>query len=490
MIEPSYHEPLVDLYVGHVLDVLAALPEGRVQCVVTSPPYWGLRDYSLEPQIWGGVAGCAHVWEAYIRIVEQRDGKGIGRGIGETFANGNPRQTHPEAFTKQDIGGAFCVHCQAWRGSLGLEPVPFCAAAMQGQACADQCYLGHILQVADGLWRVLRDDGTLWWNHGDGYNTAAWGDNTTSFADPKRGKTAAIYSGGMQSRYRTMKTVVLKPKDLMGMPWRVAFALQARGWYLRSEIIWHKPNPMPESVSDRPTRSHEQVFLLSKRPTYYYDAEAVREPVTETTQSRDQYARAHPRGWHTDAVPINGGSRDDGAVRSSPAGRNLRSVWTIATHPFPDAHFATFPPALVEPCIKAGSSEQGCCGVCGAPWRRVVARGGYDGAGRADGSVYTGRAYARLQSSPRGPNRNFGEPWSHTRGWRASCAHDVPAVPCTVLDPFMGSGTVALVSRTHGRRSLGIELSEPYLTLAMKRLRQQELPWHVERVESNGTSQS
>ena len=336
MIEPSYHEPLVDLYVGHVLDVLAALPAGGVHCVVTSPPYWGLRDYGLAPVVWDDPGGCAHVWGGGYRAAwDILTGMGVERSLTRA-AEASPRQMQTRAF--RNTISAFCVHCAAWRGSLGLEPVPFCAAAMQGQACADQCYLGHILQVADGLWRVLRDDGTLWWNHGDGYNTAAWGDNTTSFADPKRGKTAAIYSGGMQSRYRTMKTVVLKPKDLMGMPWRVAFALQARGWYLRSEIIWHKPNPMPESVSDRPTRSHEQVFLLSKRPTYYYDAEAVRERerrrLRQTSRAR---CRAPSRGQrHTDAVPVNGWhQRRCGGAKFCRAGRNLRSVWTIATASLP-----------------------------------------------------------------------------------------------------------------------------------------------------------
>jgi hypothetical protein len=157
----------------------------------------------------------------------------------------------------------------------------------------------------------------------------------------------------------------LKPKDLCGIPWRVAFALQADGWWLRSDIIWSKPNPMPESVTDRPTKAHEYLFLLTKSARYYYDADAVREGFESSDHS--------PR---TSGInPDNLGRNDRGTGRAffgNPSGRNRRTVWHIATAPYSGAHFATYPPALVEPCIKAGTSERGVCPECGAPWERVV----------------------------------------------------------------------------------------------------------------------
>jgi DNA modification methylase len=150
----------------------------------------------------------------------------------------------------------------------------------------------------------------------------------------------------------------LKPKDLVGIPWRVAFALQADGWYLRSDIIWSKPNPMPESVTDRPTKSHEYLFLFAKSERYYFDQEAVREPVTESSLDRARYSFDAARESRRNSHPVgNDTMRADQLV--NPAGRNIRSVWTVATSPYPGAHFATFPPKLVEPCIKAGCPEGG-----------------------------------------------------------------------------------------------------------------------------------
>lgn len=241
------------------------LKDEVVQCVVTSPPYWGLRDYGL-------------------------DSKGI-----------------------------------------GLERTP-------------EEYVANIVQVFREVKRVLRKDGTVWCNLGDGYNNRPWGDSATNFNDPKRGRDNA---GQAVKQIRNVLTDTLKPKDLLGMPWRVAFALQADGWYLRSDIIWAKPNPMPESVRDRPTKSHEYIFLLSKSPKYYYDQEAVKEPGEMRPQNRFTNGK---------------GPKSSGyAAHRQPTGmtecvsRNLRSVWSIATQPFPGAHFATFPEALAERCIKAGS---------------------------------------------------------------------------------------------------------------------------------------
>jgi len=241
----------------------------------------------------------------------------------------------------------------------------------------DQCIQSVItlVTVFREVRRVLRDDGTVWLNLGDSYV----GGSKKSTQGPKQ-RTNHGGDWTQNDRLATLKSTVngLKPKDLIGIPWRVAFALQADGWYLRSDIIWNKPNAMPESVTDRPTSSYDHIFLLTKRARYYYDHEAVRGPQT---------GNAHSRGNGITPKTVNKSGRD-GNIRANesfhssishhteiPGGRNLRNVWIIPTQPTSDLHFATFPQALVEPCIKAGTSERGCCPECGAPWHRVIEKG-------------------------------------------------------------------------------------------------------------------
>lgn len=221
---------------------------------------------------------------------------------------------------------------------------------------------------------------------------------------------------------RVEKNSNLKPKDLVGIPWRVAFALQADGWYLRSDVIWAKPNPMPESVTDRPTKAHEYLFLLSKSERYYYDAAAIAEPVSDTPG-----AHAWRRIWKRELATRPDGSDATASASHGGSGgfRNRRSVWTIATQPFAEAHFAVMPEALVEPCILAGTSAKGGCPTCGKAWGRVV------------------------------------EP---------SCSCGVDPVPDTVLDPFAGSGTVGVAALRHGRRFVGIDLKPEYAVMARRRI--------------------
>jgi len=326
-----------------VMDGLRSLPDRSVHCIITSPPYWGLRDYGIE-------------------------------------------------------------------GQIGIEPSP-------------EEYVQKIVAVFREARRVLRDEGTMWLNLGDCYarSRSAWG---------------------------------LKAKDLVGMPWRIAFALQADGWYLRSDIVWAKPNPMPESVRDRPTKSHEFVFLFAKRARYFYDADAVREVAAYPNDDRG--ARADARR------EIPGANRMTGKTGTH---RNRRDVWRIATQATPDAHFATFPEALVEPCIKAGTSERGCCPSCGAPWRRMVeiSPGGLP---RRDTEAWN-------SGGPLTPHKGYrGSPIVTQMGWQPSCTCGAEeTVPCVVLDPFGGSGTVAKVARGLGRSSVMIELNPAYVEIMKKRLR-------------------
>jgi DNA modification methylase len=268
------------LYTGDVLSVLAALPEESVHCVVTSPPYYGLRDYGVP-------------------------------------------------------------------GQIGLEESP-----------AE--YIEKMVEVFRGVRRVMRKDATLWLNVGDSYAGSGKGPSNSLNKNNPHSHEAALTMRGMNPLEGTPTEWLsvpegMKPKDLMGIPWMLAFALRADGWYLRSDIIWAKPNPMPESVTDRPTKAHEYLFLLSKSPRYFYDAEAIRE-ITGHEATAEEYEEARKETW-----PSGGIERHAGAYKNAhapalthPAGRNRRTVWTIATEPYPEAHFATFPRKLVQPCILAG----------------------------------------------------------------------------------------------------------------------------------------
>lgn len=308
-------------YVGDCRDLLARLPEGCVQTCVTSPPYWGLRDYGTAK--WeGGDSDCDHRESKPERTAACVASSTLGVGKGSVHAS--------------HVFRGDCGRCGAVRvdRQIGLEETP-------------EQYVAALVEVFRGVRRALRDDGTLWLNLGDSYASIAGGYDATG----SRGSTATVgantQSAVLKGR-RRLPPAGLKPKDLVGIPWRVAFALQADGWYLRSEIIWAKPNPMPESVTDRPTKSHEHVFLLSKSERYLYDAAAVAERAVwpgQNRKNRDAEPTAMP------GAPAHRGLRQDKVTGT----RNLRDVWHIATQPYKGAHFAVMPPALVEPCILAGS---------------------------------------------------------------------------------------------------------------------------------------
>jgi DNA modification methylase len=327
--------------------------------------------------------------------------------------------------------------------ALGLEPTP-------------ELYVQHMVEVFREVRRVLRDDGTLWLNLGDSYAAGREGHGTR--VGFKQGTNRASANGHDGARPSAPD---LKPKDLVGIPWMVAFALRADGWYLRSDIIWHKPNPMPESVTDRPTKSHEYLFLLTKSERYFYDATAIRE--TGATGAWD----AMPPIGGVKHVEGNDNATYSGNQPASDGRRNKRTVWTVATRPYSGAHFATFPPDLIEPCILAGSSPQA-CGVCGSPWARVVERT-EDEDVSAKGSTFDGGKPGardggdRTQSGPRYALRATGD-------WRPTCDHDDGSAKSVVLDPFNGSGTTGLVAVRHNREYVGVDISDEYLALARQRI--------------------
>lgn len=308
-------------------------------------------------------------------------------------------------------------------------------------------YVCHLVEVFREVRRVLRDDGTLWLNLDSSYNGSGGAGGDYGPGGVKEG----------QPKYPGRNLSNFKPKDMIPIPWMVAMALQQDGYYLRSDIIWNKPSVMPESVTDRPTGSHEYIFLLSKSREYYYDAEAIKEP----TVTKDNYARDR------DSTRLNntlGRTRMGGLLTNNYEMRNKRSVWTVAAKPYFGSHYATFPMDLIEPCILAGTSERGCCVACGAPWERLVER---TLTGAIEDRPFRGlpREGAMAHQKMRA-----GDSRSVTTSWQPTCACNADVVPCTVLDPFFGSGTTAAVALKHGRRFIGCDIDERNIELAHDRI--------------------
>jgi DNA modification methylase len=364
---------------GDCIEGLRTLPDASVHCCVTSPPYWGLRDYGHD-------------------------------------------------------------------GQIGLESTP-------------EAYVARMVEVFREVRRVLREDGTCWVNLGDSYATGAGkvGDR------PGGGSQGDNWRGAKTSPNR-MAIQGLKPKDLVGIPWRVAFALQADGWWLRQDIIWHKPNPMPESVRDRCTKAHEYVFLLTKSERYYYDAEAVSEPAAYAGQTGCFSGLKNASRAAVAGRKPSGNERPEAGRVAVSDRRNRRSVWTITTKPYSGAHFAVMPADLVEPCIKAGCPDQ-CCTMCGAGYERVTAK---ERTATRPGTAtkVTGDC---MTDGNRDPQRHVTT--TQTLGWQPAC--DCAAsgtIPGTVLDPFAGSGTTLAVAAELGRSGIGCELNPEYIELAEQRI--------------------
>ena len=358
------------VFLGDCRDVLKEYPDKCVDTCITSPPYWGLRDYGTSTWV-GGDKDCSH----------RRDTKKSDKCI-TGHKNFDEMLGVGDAIYKSE-----CKRCGAKRvdSQIGLE-----------DEVSD--YIEQLVDVFGEVHRILKDDGTLWLNLGDSYaGSTGKSGGVSEIQSVKR----QLDTGSIGS-LRPAKVAGLKNKDLIGIPWRAALALQKYGWYLRQDIIWHKPNPMPESVNDRCTKSHEYIFLLSKNPQYYFDADSIKEPtVTPNTGTSWKQRKL-------DGEPMRHGLQGAAAVGAGNfktyEKRNKRSVWTVPTKPYSGAHFATFPPELITDCIIAGSRE---------------------------GNI--------------------------------------------VLDPFMGSGTIAEYSKRLGRLYTGVELNEEYHALINERTSQMEM---------------
>ena len=414
------------------------LADKSVHMCVTSPPYWGLRDYGLGE--WqGGDAKCEHALPHFSQK--------------STVAGTSPEYPHPNGI---------CGHCGAVQqpAGIGLEPT-----------IAE--HIENIVAVCREVRRVLRDDGTLWLNYGDAYT-----DGNRERAPIGVNSKQATHKGS-----HDMKRIknLLPAKNLIGLPWRVALALQDDGWILRSAIIWHKPNPMPESVLDRPTNAYENVFLFAKKPRYFYDAEAIRQREnSHWTIERAKHKREVSYGRRVNGDREDGikgwQSRHNGPNAELLTGANARNVWTIPTQGRSDAHFATYPDELPRRCILAGTSEHGVCAECGAPYVRMVDSGSTPLKSSTHGK-WAGNADNLNSLTQKGIDGFRLRPSaSQTIGWQPSCECDAGIQPAVVLDPFVGSGTTCAVAQALGRHSVGLDLSEEYLGIAQGRIERVSLP--------------
>lgn len=389
------------IIIGDTIAGMATLPERHFHTCVTSPPYWGLRDYGVD-------------------------------------------------------------------GQIGLESSP-------------DAFVEKMVEVGRAVRRVLRDDGTFWLNLGDSY-FGGDGRNRNGLAESGvgAGKSKRGVDGDLGIRNvgtRPLRLDGFRPKSLCMIPWRVALALQADGWWLRSVIVWAKKSPMPESVTDRPTSSWEPIFLLAKNERYFYDAEAVKEPLNWPDDRRAPVGTldGNERPSRGGRMPPIGGVKHAGSNGNPtysgdrpewPTGRNQRNVWHLGPEPYKEAHFATFPTEIPRRAIKAGTSEKGCCPHCGAPWARITSktkltRERPNDITKRDGTEGTGNHCANTVAGVE----------VRTLGWQPTC--ECPAhqpVPCRVLEPFLGSGTTLAVAAELGRHGAGCELNPEYAELARVRI--------------------
>lgn len=447
--------PRNTVLVGHVLDQLALLPDGCVHCVVTSPPYLALRAYGTEPQIWGGAPGCHHEWAS------QRFYREGGNSGSSGLAFSDPGEENAKRLRNTRWrDDTRCALCGAWRGELGQERSHDCGRAAADERCG-VCYVCHMVDVFRAIWRVLRDDGCAFLNLGDCYaNDEKWGGQTG-------GKHAKGLHGEAVGRNRRRTGV--RPKNLLMMPHRVALALQVDGWIVRQDNVWHKGNGMCEAVTDRTTRMHEYVFHLVKQPRYFYDQVAILEPSSPDTHSRGR--GVHPKSAEPGSG-IKANTSWEGTVREIVTARNKRSVWQVNPMPFRGAHFATMPEELVELCVKVATSARA-CETCGAPWARMVEkRRTFESvSGRAGRSADHVNAHGKWAGRDIGRHLKLGPTVVRTTvGWCPTCRCDGGGTGrCLVLDPFMGSGTVAVVAQRLERDWLGVDLKATYARMAIRR---------------------
>jgi len=425
---------------GDALSVLKTLPSESVNMAITSPPYWGLRDYGIE-QIFGGDKDCEHEWNSEIIIRK--------RGIAGCGNTGNHSKVIPGQGTYQRRG-SYCRKCGAWKGQLGLEPTP-------------ERYIEHMTIVFHELKRVLKKEGTFWLNIGDTYSASSThaSKSGATYYDGISGSYGKDSGRNIRSEYKRFQDG-LPQKCLCMIPERLAWSLIQDGWILRNKGVWYKPNGMPSSVGDRFTNKWEYLFMFSKSKKYYFDLDAVRKPHLDSSYQRINQNQGNPK-WD--------GNRNRGHPTGQdtlnpkqflhPNGKNPGDVFIINTQPFPEAHFAVFPPKLVETPIKACCPKE-VCEKCGKARERIVesysiptrpAKHSKD----KNNNIYSTKRERTMPISIK------------TIGW-TKCDCNTDFKPGIVLDPFIGAGTTGFVAKKLGRDFIGIELNPEYAEMARKRI--------------------
>jgi len=441
-----YQEPFVTLYQGHALDVLRELPPESVDCVLCSPPYWGLRSYKTEPIVWDNHSGCEHEWGDTIKR---------GRAGWEATPEGQKQYKPAESDAYQSQSN-FCLKCHGWKGELGLEPTI-------------ELYISHLLQVFDEVKRILKKTGTCWVNIGDSYYGGGFGYEKDLSAEefakkyPKQGSNAGTCMDWKERKMvgDTKRGNLLPAKSLCLIPERFALGMVERGWILRNRIVWYKSNPMPESVKDRFTGTYEDVFFFTKSRKYWFEQQF--EPHLEESLERYQH------GFHRDKIAGDGYVMADAytKVYGNPLGRNKRDVWEINTQPYPEAHFATFPEDLCKTPILSGCPAM-ICKKCGKARERIYERGDYQ---RHETEAF------HLATHGQGANRSkHSPPLEVTDKGYSDCGCGAGWEPGVLLDPFCGSGTALAVAKSLGRKAIGIDVNRKYCDLCVKRISKVSIP--------------
>ncbi len=463
MMKPYYEENNIKIYNSDIMPTLKEMADESIDCAITSPPYWALRDYGIEPSIWDGAVGCQHKFpkDSIKRI----------RGDVKNFTNKPIVGSNANEYQSPiQNNGAFCSRCGAWRGSLGLEPT-------------FELYIKHLCDIFDEIKRVLKKSGTCWVNLGDTYGGSWSNYGARNCHQRKRNTHKYIRYGSMPKNWKP-PTIYLPQKSLVQIPSRFSIEMTNRGWVLRNEIIWHKPNCMPSSVRDRFTVDFEKIFFFVKDKKYWFERQF--ETIAESTIGRGpvDFGGKKGREYKPEKNDPNyrGGNEQWGRTfdykKSCEHGHNKRCVWRICPKPFKEAHFAVFPEKLVETPIKAGCPEF-VCNKCEKPREKIYKR---EQIPRQN--VYNGNKFKDQKKN-----------MSHKRiqmmvtaGRKAGLDHDNPMPPqkfikhtsckCkagfsggVVLDPFMGSGTVAVVAKRLNRQFIGIDIKKDYCKMAIKRIK-------------------
>jgi DNA modification methylase len=545
--EPIYVGPGVEFWLGDNRQVLDLMDPRSIQAVGTSPPYYGLRQYDGPPSIWNskgmpcpscatdtlvvpvvlescrtcggtGKISCVHQWDAPIEISIHDN---YNADFNERWGNGSGKRKQEKGKPKRLDQGRFCTLCNCWLGRLGNEPYP-------------QLYIDNLMEIFDRLLRVVREDGTLWVVIGDSYAGSGRGPSGSSGigGHGSRQGFEDVSSSTRSKRWREHPGWWgLPDKSLMMIPARFAIEMQRRGWVLRNDAIWDKPNVIPASVRDRLTVNHEYIYLFSKRPDkYYFDIEAIKEPIADASRIRYQQniaaqqgsGRAHAFGQgHDGPLKAVGGAGDM---------RQKRSVWHISTRStdVSSEHTATFPPKVVEPMVLASTSEAGACPKCQAPFKRMMfklskaassakiqrrtaalatqrtlATNGAVSGGTEQSTLgfstpinqtitYGWKPTCRCGCQRDVDGKACGEPWKVLTPaptelvWnektqkhrkvvtgpsteRFACGHEPARIPCRVMDPFGGYGTLLTVARQHNRHGVYIDVGEAYALSAVRR---------------------